>query len=565
MPPLIRSAATSTETRFPRPPTRPAHTQALRQAYLNTPTSGTSLILHEDGAAITYGLSLDAYTVGQHAAEVSVIINATGTFAGVLAVSPSVLRWTASTPWSATQYVTVSLGRDWIALSRSEDIFTGVLTHTTWYESVFVGAASTLNITVSSVDADMPGVLLSRQDLYVAEGGAINDTYGIQLRSRPVAPVVIGLTVAGIAAGALVRPTVAESTLTFSPTTWNVTQNVSVVAERDTAFPTRTASGLNFSISHAVASSDPIYASLPSTYFRNSDVLAGVAANADDNCGAIEPASAFAMRRGQTISYTVRLCSAPLSATTLIWNTTGDREWLTSGTRGGTYSWPASATALAVAVIVNMTAMPDLPAFTRRTVVVHHYLATDANEAVALTPNRDVVLTLYDPQLPYLAVQAPSRVSIGAGQLWNLYNLTVRPATKPAATVNITTRQEGPANPDSTPVLSGPLVTWGSNGFDNVTWGEARWMTIGSMPSTLAFDTPQVFNLTLGAASAGDPAYNGSSAVFSPRGSTVVTVLSARVPAIRISRVTLFSQEVGGADNERYTIELTSRPRANVT
>ena len=111
-----------------------------------------------------------------------------------------------------------------------------------------------------------PGVGASRTALTVTEEDAAGDSYTLVLRSQPTANVVV--TVAGHAGTDV---TVNPTTLTFTSTTWNTPQPVTVTAVDDTDTANDTVS-----LTHSATSSDANYSGI---------MIAGVTVTVSDNDG----------------------------------------------------------------------------------------------------------------------------------------------------------------------------------------------------------------------------------------------------------------------------------------
>ena len=113
-------------------------------------------------------------------------------------------------------------------------------------------------------DNDTAGVTVSKTALTVTEADTTGDSYTVVLDSQPTANVVV--TVAGHA-GTEVLP--APTTLTFTSTTWNTPQPVTVTAADDTD----TAND-EVSLTHSAASTDSDYDAI---------VIGGVTVTVEDN------------------------------------------------------------------------------------------------------------------------------------------------------------------------------------------------------------------------------------------------------------------------------------------
>ena len=134
-----------------------------------------------------------------------------------------------------------------------------------WQKSVNAEAIP-INFTFTGTftDNDTAGVTVSKTALTVTEADTTGDSYTVVLDSQPTANVVV--TVAGHA-GTEVLP--APTTLTFTSTTWNTPQPVTVTAADDTD----TAND-EVSLTHSAASTDSNYDAI---------VIGGVTVTVEDN------------------------------------------------------------------------------------------------------------------------------------------------------------------------------------------------------------------------------------------------------------------------------------------
>ena len=122
------------------------------------------------------------------------------------------------------------------------------------------------DFTGTITDNDTAGVTLSKSTLTVTEQDTTGDTYTVVLDSQPSADVVV--TVAGHAGTDV---TVNPTTLTFTSTTWNTPQPVTVTAANDADTVNDTVS-----LTHSAASSDANY---------SGTTIPGVTVTVSDNDG----------------------------------------------------------------------------------------------------------------------------------------------------------------------------------------------------------------------------------------------------------------------------------------
>ena len=166
------------------------------------------------------------------------------------------------------------------------------------------------NVLVTIQDIDTVGVILSKSLVSVTENGA-TDTYTVKLASKPTSTVEIYPTDASPSPTELV--TLSPSTLSFSDTTWNTPQTVTVTAIHD--FMQNTISARTTDIIHPdTFSLDPLYNNIP---------IATIAAtiNDSDTSGLLISkqggGSVTVAEGGATDNYIFQLTSTPTNNVTV--------------------------------------------------------------------------------------------------------------------------------------------------------------------------------------------------------------------------------------------------------
>ena len=146
-----------------------------------------------------------------------------------LSVDKTTLTFTTTT-WETAQTVTVTAVED--ELSEGDESFT--VTHT-------VTSAGSVAVTVK----DAPGVAISETALIVQEGNT--GTYTVALNTEPAGDVTVA-----ISGHAGPDVSVDKTTLTFTATTWETAQTVTVTAVEDEIDD----DGETVTLTHTVASAD---------------------------------------------------------------------------------------------------------------------------------------------------------------------------------------------------------------------------------------------------------------------------------------------------------------------
>ena len=215
-----------------------------------------------------------------------VTVDVTG--GGDVTVTPTSLTF-STTNWATARTVTVRAAEDNDTVDDSQTV-----THAVDSGSAPEYAGLSIDsVAVTVTDNDAPGVSVSRSTLRVNEGGS--GTYTVRLASQPTAGVTIN-----VAGGGSV--TVVPTSLTFSTSTWNTPQTVTVRAaeDADTADDAQT-------VTHTVDSnSAPEYAGLSVR-----SVAVTVTDNDDPEVTVSFAQESYTVSEGSSVTVRVRLSTAP--------------------------------------------------------------------------------------------------------------------------------------------------------------------------------------------------------------------------------------------------------------
>ena len=234
-----------------------------------TPTTLTLL----EGESVNYTVALATRPSGDVTIEVS------SDNPGVT-VSPERLTFTPST-WNAPQRVSVTAAQD--ADSNAD---TAKLDHAVHgYGDLADGGT----VAVEVSDDDTAGVALTPTTLTLLEGESVN--YTVALATRPSGDVTIEVSSDNP------DVTVSPERLTFTPSTWNAPQRVSVTAAQDADSNADTAK-----LDHAVHG----YGDL-----ADGGTVA-VEVSDDDTAGVTLPTTELTVHEGDTGTYAVHLATAPV-------------------------------------------------------------------------------------------------------------------------------------------------------------------------------------------------------------------------------------------------------------
>ena len=207
-------------------------------------------------------------------------------------IMPQLLIFNATT-WNIVQNVTIVAEMDGLGELSNEvfSVWHTVLSNDTRYNGVVV-----TNMTVGIEDVDVGLEIDAVSPVALTEGG--NFTYGVRLRSQPIAAVVIFVVNNNTSNAGDVK--IFASNLTFTSSNWQVVQNVSIFAVADGI-------GEQFSelvgIKHLCNSTDTRYDGL--VQFVDIDVTDA------DRGVLIYPMTLNVSEGGASVSYIVRLKSQP--------------------------------------------------------------------------------------------------------------------------------------------------------------------------------------------------------------------------------------------------------------
>ncbi len=202
--------------------------------------SAGNTVVAELGGMDSYTMVLSSEPAG------NIVISVTSGEVTAATVEPMVLTFTTAT-WNVAQTVTVTGVDDDIGNEGGQRIVT--VSHAVTTDDAGSGYPADLSIDAVSVtvtDDDEAGVTIAQTGAgtSVAELGG-TDSYTVVLNAEPTGDVVIDVT-----SGEVTAATVEPTALTFTMTTWNVAQTVTVTGEDDDI--DNAGDGRVVSISHAV-------------------------------------------------------------------------------------------------------------------------------------------------------------------------------------------------------------------------------------------------------------------------------------------------------------------------
>lgn len=211
---------------------------------------------------------------------------------GELTISPTTLTFTSSS-WATPQTLSVLAVDD----AYAEGTHSGAISYAVSSTDLGYEGLSVSSTTVSINDNDFAGVTVSASggSTIISENG-VTDTYTLVLNTIPTADVVIAITPDA-------QSTVSTSSITFTSSTWDIAQTITITAVNDTDVEGAHSS----SLTHSVTSDDSEY---------NAIFLMGLFPSVIDNDAAAVTVSASGASTGVregliTDTYTINLETQP--------------------------------------------------------------------------------------------------------------------------------------------------------------------------------------------------------------------------------------------------------------
>ena len=383
----------------------------------------TSLTVNEGGTN-TYTVVLDT----EPTAAVTVTIVDPTDNADVTA-DPASLTFSTS-DWDTAQTVTVSAAED---DDSTRD--TATVTHTVAGGDYASFAASSVAVTVN--DNDTPGVTVSPLSLTVGEGGT--DTYTVVLNTQPSGDVTVAIVSNNT------DVTASSSSLTFTATSWDTAQTVTVTAGEDDDAANDTAA-----LTHNPGGGG---------YNSVSNAILTVTVTDDETAGVTVTPTSLTVDEGGTNTYTVKLDTEPTAAVTVTIVDPTDNTDVTANPARLTFTtsdWDTAQT-------VTVSAAEDDDA-SRDTATVTHTVA--GGDYASITAS-SVSVTVTDNDTRGVTV-TPASLTVNEGGS-NTYTVVLD--TEPTDTVTVTI-----VDPTNTDVTASPA----SLTFSTSNWDTAQTVTVSA-------------------------------------------------------------------------------------
>ncbi len=367
---------------------------------------------------------MDSYTVVLSSEPAgNIVISVTSGEVTAATVEPMVLTFTTAT-WNVAQTVTVTGVNDDIGNEGGQRIVT--VSHAVTTDDAGSGYPADLSIDAVSVtvtDDDEANVMIveSAGNTVVAELGG-TDSYTVVLNTEPTGDVVIDVT-----SGEVTAATVEPTALTFTMTTWNVAQTVTVTGEDDDI---DNDDGRVVSISHAVRAGGS------GGYDAVSIAEVSVSVEDDDEASLIFLPDVVRVDEASEQSYEVSLGTQPIGNVTVTISGSGGATGLTLDDdeltfTAGNWNEPQE---------VTVSAAPDDDMDSEVVTLMHR---ASADYGAPATGQVEVRVTDDDIVLPGVQV-SPTQVTVDENGGVSDYDVVLR--TRPLGDVEIELSVSGAAS-----------------------------------------------------------------------------------------------------------------------
>ena len=476
--------------------------------------SASSLFVPEGNSA-AYTVRLATQPVG---GDVTVTVSGAG---NGITVRPTALTFTGVN-WRTLQTVTVSAVEDDNPAPESVDLTHAVAGADYGREGVTVGS-----VRATTTDNDTPSLYVVPTALTLAEGAS--GTYAVRLNTLPTGAVTVtvGGTTAAMTADVDGATPGAPTALTFTTSTWNALQTVTVRAT-----PDDDATNATTTLTHAVSGPGGYASLVPAA-------RPGVRVTVDDNDAPgilidTKPATseidggALALRENDSAQYTVRLQTRPTGPVTVTATSPDSALQVDADASPLERQLTFSTSTWATPQTVTAKALDDLDGGGETVVIDHAAVGGDYDDVT-----QPLAAQVSDDDEHGVAVAAMLTLHEGG-----MASSTVRLATRPTGpvTVAVTT-----PHPDVT-VRAPAMLT-----FSTSTWNTAQTFTIRAGEDDDGED--ETATLTL------DP--HGADYIDVPSATSTVNLLDDDPRGVTLSATALTVPEGASAN---YAVRLDTQP-----
>lgn len=397
-------------------------------------------------------------------------------------VSPAKLVFTSAN-WKSGQTVTVTGVDDDVADGPQE--YAVRIGEASSSDAGYDGLDWPEDVTLSNVDDDSAGILVSKAAGSTSEGGD-TATFTVVLTSQPTASVTIPLSSSREEEG-----TLSKSQVVFSTGNWNTAQTITVTGKDD-----EIADGdqMYSILTGAASSSDADYSGL------DPDDVALV--NVDDDVAGftISAASGSTGEDGTSAKFTVVLNTRPTATVTIPVSSGNAAEGEADVTEleFTTGNWATEQTVTVTGIDDDVVDGPQ-----SYTIKLGKPTTTDAAYA-SLDPS-DVTLVNDDDDSAGIEVSSPSAMSTGEAMGFGEVTFSVVLRSKPTASVTVPLTSTLESEGEISSPQSGELV------FTTANWGTAQRVTVTGVDDAVE-DGDQPYAIEVGPSTSADAAYDGLNA-----------------------------------------------------
>ena len=500
----------------------------------------TLTVTEGDATGVSYTVVLTSQPAGDVTVTVSGHANTDLTLSSA-ALTNNVLTFTTST-WDTAQTVTVKAAEDDDAVTDADVTLAHAISSTD--DSVY-NALADQSVTVTITENDAVGVTISPTTLTVDRGRRV----GRQLHGGADVPARRGRDGDGErplrdGPDPVERTTLTNNVLTFTTSTWDTAQTVTVKAAEDEDAVT----DADVTLTHAISSTDD------SVYDALADQSVTVSITENDAVGVTISPTTLTVTEGDAtgVSYTVVLTSQPAGdvKVTVSGHANTDLTLSSAALTSDVLTFTTSTWDTAQTVTVK--AAEDEDAVTDADVTLAHDISSTDDSVYNALADQSVTVTITENDAVGVTI-SPTTLTVAEGDATGV-SYTVVLTSQPAGDVTVTV--SGHSGTDL--ALSGTTLTSNVLTFTTSTWDTAQTVTVKAAEDDDAVTDADV-TLAHDISSTDDSVYNALA-----NQSVTVSITENDADGVTISPTTLTVTE-GDATGVSYTVVLTSQPAGDVT
>ena len=398
----------------------------------------TLTVIEGDATGVSYTVVLTSQPAGDVTVAISGHSGTDLSIAGTTLSGDNELTFTTAN-WGTAQTVTVKAAEDEDAVTDADVTLAHAISST---DDSTYNALANQSVTVSITENDADGVTISPTTLTVTEGDATGVSYTVVLTSQPAGDVTV--TVSGHANTDLTLSSAAltNNVLTFTTSTWDTIQTVTVKAAEDEDAVT----DADVTLAHAISSTDDsVYNAL-----ANQSVTVSITEN--DAVGVTISPTTLTVTEGDAtgVSYTVVLTSQPAGDVTVAISGHASTDLSISGTTlSGDNELTFTTENWGTAQTVTVKAAEDEDAVTDANVTLTHAISSTDDSTYNALADRSVTVSITDDDDPAVTVNfsASSYTAAEGGTVEVKVQLSAEPEREVVVPIT-TTNQSGASSSD---------------------------------------------------------------------------------------------------------------------